>query len=192
MSWDVFWLTLKLLCISESQKALFVLLSGAHKGVRASKFSMARWIRQAICEAYWIMQTPPLFVNAHSTWVLSTSWVQRTGATLGQICRAATWSRFFTFVKHYCWVLLSVQDKEFCGKVLQVPPRLCKALLIVSQAFLESDWGTQELDLLITLFPVVLQDSNVFSVLAGGALGLIGCPGRLLEIQLSVSPTLIF
>ena len=103
---------------------LFLQFSGSHKGEKASKATLARWIKQAITEAYMVKKVTPPFITAHSTRALSTSWAERAGASPDQICKAATWSNFSTFVRHYRLDLLSSQEQAFGRKVLQavVPP----------------------------------------------------------------------
>ena len=105
--------------------ALFVLYSGQQKGKQASKNTIARWIKAAILECYSVMEkTPPKELKAHSTRASAASWAEKAGATPEQICKAATWSRFSTFVQHYRLDLISSQDQAFGRKVLQavVPP----------------------------------------------------------------------
>ncbi|XP_077321991.1 uncharacterized protein LOC143955744 [Lithobates pipiens] len=105
--------------------ALFVLHAGKKLGSQASKNTIARWIKQAIVEAYKGMKMEcPFSPMAHSTRALSTSWAERAGATPEQICRATTWSSYSTFMKHYRLDLISAQDQAFGRKVLQavVPP----------------------------------------------------------------------
>lgn len=67
---------------------------------------------------------PPEGIKAHSTRAVATSQAEWAGASPEQICRAATWSSFSTFVKHYRLDLLSAKDQAFGRKVLQavVPP----------------------------------------------------------------------
>ena len=105
--------------------SLFVLFGGNKRGQQASRGTLARWLKLAIREAY--LQsglTPPEGIRAHSTRALATSWAERAGATPEQICRAATWSSFHTFVRHYRLDLASASDQAFGRKVLQavVPP----------------------------------------------------------------------
>ncbi|XP_068103097.1 uncharacterized protein [Hyperolius riggenbachi] len=105
--------------------ALFILFAGKNRGLRASKPTIARWIRQAILMAYQSQgMVLPTSVKAHSTRSVATSWAERAGASIEQICRAATWSSQNTFVKHYRLNLLSSGDLAFGRKVLQavVPP----------------------------------------------------------------------
>ncbi|XP_068113785.1 uncharacterized protein [Hyperolius riggenbachi] len=105
--------------------ALLVLFAGKFKGRQASKTSIARWIRQTITAAYQTQGRPlPTSIKAHSTRSVSTSWAERAGASIEQICRAATWSSQNTFVKHYRLNLLANTELAFGRKVLQavVPP----------------------------------------------------------------------
>ena len=105
--------------------ALFVVFSGPRKGEKASKSTLGRWLRQAISEAYQAKgEVPPSGIAAHSTRSTAVSWAERAGATPDQICKAATWSSFSTFIRHYRLDLLSAADQAFGRKVLQavVPP----------------------------------------------------------------------
>ncbi|XP_068103054.1 uncharacterized protein [Hyperolius riggenbachi] len=105
--------------------ALLVLFAGKFRGKQASRPTIARWIKQAIALSYFhqgkqLVST----IRAHSTRAVSTSWAERAGATIEQICKAATWSSHNTFVKHYKLDVLSNSDLCFGRKVLQavVPP----------------------------------------------------------------------
>ncbi|XP_018425159.1 PREDICTED: nucleolar protein 6 [Nanorana parkeri] len=103
-------------------ESLFVLFSGRSKGKQASRSSLARWLRQAIMEAYGVLNVPPpSLVTAHSTRALATSWAERAGATPEQICKAATWSSFSTFAKHYRLDLNTAGDQAFGRKNLPPP-----------------------------------------------------------------------
>ncbi|XP_068114992.1 uncharacterized protein [Hyperolius riggenbachi] len=104
---------------------IFVLFAGKTRGNRASKTTLARWIKQTIVSAYQIRgKTLTSSVRAHSTRGISTSWAERAGASIEQICRAATWSSHNTFVKHYRLNVSAATDLSFGRKVLQavVPP----------------------------------------------------------------------
>ncbi|XP_068121376.1 uncharacterized protein [Hyperolius riggenbachi] len=104
---------------------LFVAFGGVKRGSHVSKMTVSRWIRQLISLAYSEAQLQvPDHITAHSTRSLSASWAERSGASLEQICRAATWSSHSTFIKHYRVELLSSQDQAFGRKVLQavIPP----------------------------------------------------------------------
>lgn len=105
--------------------SFFVLFSGTRKGGRASRRTIARWLRLAISQAYIVSGLEaPKGIRAHSTRAVATSQAEWAGASPEQICRAATWSRFDTFVRHYRLDLLSAKDQAFGRKVLQavVPP----------------------------------------------------------------------
>ncbi|XP_068111872.1 uncharacterized protein [Hyperolius riggenbachi] len=105
--------------------AIFVLFAGRSRGNKASKTTLARWIKQAIVSAYQVQgKTLTSSVRAHSTRGISTSWAERAGASIDQICRAATWSSHNTFVKHYRLNVSAGTDLSFGRKVLQavVPP----------------------------------------------------------------------
>lgn len=108
-----------------SSDSLFILFSGKKKGQQASKGSIARWLKSAILAAYSQSGlSPPLGIKAHSTRAQATTWAEMAGATPDQICRAATWSSYLTFVRHYRLDLLSASEQAFGRKVLQavVPP----------------------------------------------------------------------
>lgn len=104
---------------------LFILYAGINRGKQASKSTISRWIRMAIQITYKAQNlTPPSEIRAHSTRAWATSAAEKAGATPEQICRAATWSSFSTFAKHYRIDQLSDQDQAFGRKVLQslTPP----------------------------------------------------------------------
>lgn len=108
-----------------SSSQLLVLFSGPKKGSKASKSSIARWIRGDICKAYKVSgRTPPSRIRAHSMRSMATSWAERAGASWEEISKAAVWSSSHAFVKHYRVQMLSSQDLSFGRKVLQavVPP----------------------------------------------------------------------
>ncbi|XP_071990832.1 uncharacterized protein [Engystomops pustulosus] len=104
---------------------LFVQFAGRNKGKKASKATIGRWITDTIKECYKIKGVPlPLSVKAHSTRAMSTSWAEKGGASIEEICKAATWSTNVTFAKHYRLNVLAAKDLAFGRKVLQavVPP----------------------------------------------------------------------
>lgn len=106
-------------------RSLFVLFGGTQKGSRASKSSIARWIKQAIQLAYEVSGVrAPSDLRAHSTRALSTSWAEFHNASVDQICGAATWSSQNTFFRHYRLDLADTSSLAFGRKVLQtvVPP----------------------------------------------------------------------
>ncbi|XP_071983916.1 uncharacterized protein [Engystomops pustulosus] len=104
---------------------LFVQFAGRNKGKKASKATIGRWITDTIKECYKIKGVPlPLSVKAHSTRAMSTSWAEKGGASIEEICKATTWSTNVTFAKHYRLNVLAAKDLAFGRKVLQavVPP----------------------------------------------------------------------
>lgn len=106
-------------------RSLFLQFAGPGKGNKASKGTIARWIRQTIEMAYSSAKIPvPEGLKAHSTRAVSTSWAERQAASVDQICRAATWSSPHTFFRHYRLDILGSSDLSFGRKVLQaiIPP----------------------------------------------------------------------
>ena len=99
--------------------SLFVLPEGPRKGMAASASTIAKWIRQTIEQAYALKgKVPPVQVKAHSTRSLSTSWACRHGASVAQVCKAATWSTVHTFTKFYRVDVQASADASFGRKVL--------------------------------------------------------------------------
>ncbi|XP_072006291.1 uncharacterized protein [Engystomops pustulosus] len=110
---------------SSNDEASWHLLDGKNKGRKASKISIARWLKSAISTCYTLQgKEVPSNLKAHSTRAMSASWAERRGASLEQICKAATWASTSTFIKHYRLDLPSSQDLSFGRKVLQavIPP----------------------------------------------------------------------
>ncbi|XP_077138947.1 uncharacterized protein LOC143804593 [Ranitomeya variabilis] len=104
---------------------LFILFGGKNRGKKASKTSIARWITSIISKAYTSEGIDcAVGIKAHSTRAVSASWAERVGASLDQICKAATWARVNTFCKHYKLDVLAAHQTSFGRKVLQavVPP----------------------------------------------------------------------
>lgn len=66
----------------------------------------------------------PVGMKAHSTRAMVASQAERARATPEQICKAAMWSSFATFIKHYRMDLVLANEQAFGRKVLQgvVPP----------------------------------------------------------------------
>ncbi|XP_071967800.1 uncharacterized protein [Engystomops pustulosus] len=96
-----------------------------NKGKKASKASIARWIQLIIKGAYESQNlTIPERVRAHSTRAMATTWAEKRGASIEEICRAATWSNQLTFAKHYRLNIQNTKELAFGRKVLQtvVPP----------------------------------------------------------------------
>ncbi|XP_069596830.1 uncharacterized protein [Ranitomeya imitator] len=107
------------------EEALFLSFQGPRKGLRVSKYTLAKWIREAISLAYTAGGGPaPQNLRAHSTRAMAASWAERSGVSIDQICKAATWSSPSTFFKHYRLDLGFSSDLTFGLRVLQaiVPP----------------------------------------------------------------------
>ncbi|CAJ0949322.1 unnamed protein product [Ranitomeya imitator] len=69
-------------------------MAGKKKGKKASKATLARWIKSTITAAYFSAgRTPPESLKAHSLRAISASWAEKAGVSMDQICKAATWSR---------------------------------------------------------------------------------------------------
>ncbi|XP_071994691.1 uncharacterized protein [Engystomops pustulosus] len=106
--------------------SLLVNFGGKNRGLKASKATLARWIKSTISLCYKTTNTSlPGDIKAHSTRAMATSWAEKRGASLDQICRAATWSSSSTFAKHYRLDIASQEDLAFGRKILQavVPPK---------------------------------------------------------------------
>ncbi|KAG8597254.1 hypothetical protein GDO81_002223 [Engystomops pustulosus] len=105
---------------------------GKSKGRKASKASIARWIRTVIKEAYDANNLDISgTIRAHSTRGVAASWAEKRGASLEDICRAATWSTHLTFAKHYRLDVQSARDQSF-GRKLQQSQGLFASLCIKS------------------------------------------------------------
>lgn len=62
--------------------SFFVIFSGANKGAKASKHTIARWLSLAISLAYVVSRLEvPEGIRAHSTRVMAALQVERAGAT---------------------------------------------------------------------------------------------------------------
>ncbi|XP_068088507.1 uncharacterized protein [Hyperolius riggenbachi] len=106
-------------------EALFVNFTGKLVGQKASKRTIANWIKLCILEAYKIMEVvPPKNLKAHSTRGTATTWAFRAGASPLEICKAATWKNLGTFMRHYRLDRISSSDQDFGRKVLHAvsPP----------------------------------------------------------------------
>ncbi len=81
---------------------LFVCFGGQQKEKAVSKQRLAHWIMEAIVLAYQARRLPcPLGVRAHSTRGVATSWALARGASIADICRAASWVTPNTFARFY-------------------------------------------------------------------------------------------
>uniref|UniRef100_A0A6I8RND0 Tyr recombinase domain-containing protein n=1 Tax=Xenopus tropicalis TaxID=8364 RepID=A0A6I8RND0_XENTR len=100
--------------------SLFVLYGPKRKGAKASKASIARWIKSLITSTYQNKGLPiPFKTSAHTTRALSTSWALANAASAEQLCKAATWSSIHTFTKFYKFHVFSSAEASFSRKVLQ-------------------------------------------------------------------------
>lgn len=82
---------------------LFVCYRPNCRGQPVSKARLSHWVVETIQEAYKQAGRPaPARVRAHSTRGLSTSWALWRGATLSEVCAAASWSAPSTFTRFYC------------------------------------------------------------------------------------------
>ncbi len=81
---------------------LFVCFGGQQKGKAVSKQRLAHWIVEAIVLAYQARRLPcPLGVREHSTRGVASSWTLARGASIADICRAASWATPNTFARFY-------------------------------------------------------------------------------------------
>ncbi|KAL0195457.1 hypothetical protein M9458_009029, partial [Cirrhinus mrigala] len=81
---------------------LFVCFGGQQMGNAVSKQRLAHWVVDAITLAYQCQnELCPLGVRAHSTWSVASSWALVHGASLADICRAASWATPNTFARFY-------------------------------------------------------------------------------------------
>jgi hypothetical protein len=81
---------------------LFVTYGGKNRGHKASKATLARWVKEAIQKGYEAAgETPPGGIKAHSTRHASASWADLKGVSVLDICQQANWSTPHTFLKHY-------------------------------------------------------------------------------------------
>ena len=101
-------------------EALFLQFQGPNKGKKASKSSLARWIRDTIKHCYFLEnKESPLLLKAHSTRSTAASWAERYHVPMDQICKAATWASPNTFIKHYRIDVVSSEGSAFGSRVLQ-------------------------------------------------------------------------
>lgn len=104
---------------------LLLQFQGPNKGQKASKITIARWIKMAISTCYQLKdKSPPAILKAHSTRAVATSWAESAHTSIELICKAATWSSPSTFFRHYKLDVVSNQDLSFGRRVLSAvaPP----------------------------------------------------------------------
>jgi hypothetical protein len=81
---------------------LFVTYGVTNKGQKASKATLARWVKEAIHKGYEAMgKAPPGGIKVHFTRHASASWVELKGVLVLVICQQANWTTPHTFLKHY-------------------------------------------------------------------------------------------
>ena len=80
---------------------LFVSLAPGHQGQTIRAPTLAAWMWKVITDAYVAKGLPVPHVRAHSVRALATSLAELGGASLEDICQAATWAGPNTFAKHY-------------------------------------------------------------------------------------------
>lgn len=100
--------------------ALFVSHGTQNLGRKVTKSTIAYWVKQCIFKAYEAQGlAPPRAVTAHSTRSAATTTAFSTRASVEEICRAATWSSFSTFVRHYRMDQAASAEAAFGRRVLQ-------------------------------------------------------------------------
>lgn len=101
---------------------LFVCFRPDLRGRPLSKARLSHWLVGAIQQAY-VGAGVPLQsgVRAHSTRGMATSWASWRGASLGEICAAATWSAPSTFARFYQFNVAA--STSFGERVLGVSQR---------------------------------------------------------------------
>ncbi len=98
---------------------LFVCYRANSLGRPVSKSRLSHWVVEAIQQAYKEAGKPaPAGVRAHSTRGLATSWALWRGATLSEVCTAASWSTPSTFIRFYCMNVAA--NTPFTERVLGV------------------------------------------------------------------------
>lgn len=81
---------------------LFVCFKPGRFGQPLSKAPLSHWIGEAIHHAYVGTGTPfPPGIRGHSTRGMAASWALWRGASLAEVCAAATWSAPATFARFY-------------------------------------------------------------------------------------------
>jgi integrase len=80
---------------------LFVAYAAWREGQPIRAPTMATWLRQVIIDAYVVAGIPAPLVRAHSIRATATSLAELGGASMEDICEAATWAGPNTFARHY-------------------------------------------------------------------------------------------
>lgn len=99
---------------------LFVGFRGYKEGMKVSRHSLAKWLKEAISLAYASAGIqPPKGIPAHSTRGAATSAAFRGIYSLLNICRGTTWASLSTFTRHYQVDQAAAQLAAFGRRVLQ-------------------------------------------------------------------------
>ncbi len=109
-----------------SSEQIFVCHGGQQKGKAVSKQRLTHWIVDAIALAYQSQGEPcPLWVRAHSTRSVASSYALAHGASLADICRAVGWAILNTFARFYSLRIEPVSScvlvNTVCGEVKSWP-----------------------------------------------------------------------
>ena len=80
---------------------LFVSFAAGREGQPIRAPTMATWLRRVIVDAYEVAGIPAPQVRAHSVRATATSLAELGGASMEDICEAATWAGPNTFARHY-------------------------------------------------------------------------------------------
>lgn len=98
----------------------FINFSTPNLEYKMSSAAIGSVIRSCIKKAYRVSRLEVLKgITAHSTRSAATSVALSKGASVEEICRAATWSSLSTFVRHYKLDKLDSADALFSCRVLQ-------------------------------------------------------------------------
>lgn len=101
-------------------ETLFVKFQGNRKGGRVSTPTLSRWLKMGIEAAYRaIGLEPPVGITAHSIRGAAASAAFEGVCSMGDICRAATWSSPNTFTKHYHIDTTALAEAAFGRRVLE-------------------------------------------------------------------------
>jgi integrase len=109
---------------------LFVAYAAWREGQPIRAPTMATWLRQVITDAYVVAGIPAPQVRAHSIRATATSLAEVGGASMEDICEAATWAGPNTFARHYRMglhrggVLWHRTERAECGVAPGSPPTL--------------------------------------------------------------------
>ncbi len=110
---------------------LFVCFGGQQKGKAVSKQRLAHWIVETIVLAYQARCLPcPLGVRAHSTRGVASSSALARGASIADICRAASWATPNMFARFYNLRRAGVLPCTCLGWPVTLEPARCQSRLL--------------------------------------------------------------